>query len=90
VGANEDNAGIKLIVSAAAGKTLARISGRDREALLDKAAAPYAAHPTATPLRGHHDLVRLRQGDGRGICRADRAADTVILETVAHRREVYR
>jgi mRNA-degrading endonuclease RelE of RelBE toxin-antitoxin system len=73
---------------------LSRMPRRDRDALLDKAeafaAAPYAVHPSATPLRGHRDLVRLLQGDWRGICRVDRAADTVVLETVAHRREVYR
>ena len=67
---------------------------RDREALLDKvelfAAAPDASHVAAKPLRGYRDLVRLRQGDWRGICRVDRAADTIVLETVAHRREVYR
>jgi mRNA-degrading endonuclease RelE of RelBE toxin-antitoxin system len=92
--ATGDNADIKLIVSSAASKALARIPRRDREALLDKAevfaAAPYAVHPAATPLRGGQDLVRLRQGDWRCVCRVDRAADTIVLETVAHRREVYR
>jgi mRNA-degrading endonuclease RelE of RelBE toxin-antitoxin system len=62
--------------------------------LLDKAeafaAAPFAVHPAATPLRGQPDVIRLRQGDWRGICRVDRAADTIVLETVAHRREAYR
>jgi mRNA-degrading endonuclease RelE of RelBE toxin-antitoxin system len=65
-----------------------------REALLDKveafAATPYAGHPATIPLRRDQDLVRLRQGDWRWICRVDRAADTVVLETVAHRREVCR
>jgi mRNA-degrading endonuclease RelE of RelBE toxin-antitoxin system len=92
--ARGDNTGIKLIVSSGASKALARIPRREREALLDKAeafaAAPDAVHPTAMPLRGRRDLIRLRQGDWRGICRVDRAADTVVLETVAHRREVYR
>jgi len=89
-----DNADIKLIVSSAASKALARIPRPDREALLDKAeafaAAPHAVHSAAMPMRGREDLVRLRQGDWRGICRVDRNADTVVLETVAHRREVYR
>ena len=89
-----DNPGIKLIVSSAASKALARMPRRDREALLDKAeafaTAPHAVHPAAMPMRGRQDLVRLRQGDWRGICRMDRIADTVVLETVAHRREVYR
>ncbi|HEX4617854.1 MAG TPA: hypothetical protein VH230_18300 [Stellaceae bacterium] len=92
--AEDDSAGIKLIVSSAAAKALAGVPRRDREALLDKAeafaAAPYAVHPSATPLRRRRDLARLRQGDWRAIWRVDRAADTIVLETVAHRREVYR
>ena len=92
--AGEDDVGIKLIVTGAASKTLARIPRREREALLDKAeafaAAPLAVNPAATPLRGQPDVIRLRQGDWRGICRVDRSADTIVLETVAHRREAYR
>jgi mRNA-degrading endonuclease RelE of RelBE toxin-antitoxin system len=92
VTAASNNAGIKLIVSSDASKNLARIPRRDREALLDKAeafaAAPYAVHPAATPLRGGQDLVRLRHGDWRGICRVDRATDSIVLETFTHRREV--
>ncbi|HEX3521741.1 MAG TPA: type II toxin-antitoxin system RelE/ParE family toxin [Stellaceae bacterium] len=92
--AGEDDVGIKLIVTRAASKTLARIPRRQREALLDKAeafaAAPFAVQPAATPMRGQPDVIRLRQGDWRGICRVDRAADTIVLETVAHRREAYR
>ena len=90
----DDDGDIKLIVTRAALKVLARIPRREREALLDKAeafaAAPFAAHPAATPLRGQPDVIRLRQGDWRGICRVDRTADTIVLETVAHRREAYR
>jgi mRNA interferase RelE/StbE len=67
---------------------------RGREALLDKveafAVAPFTANPAARPLRGHSDVVRLRHGDWRAVCRLDRATDTVILERVAHRREIYR
>src|SRR4051794_25110332 len=85
--AGEDDVGIKLIVTRIASKTLARIPMREREALLDKAeafaAAPFAVHPAATPLRGQPDAIRLRQGDWRAICRVDRAADTIVLEMVA-------
>src|ERR1700736_3348415 len=88
----DDN--IKLIVTRVASKVLARIPRREREALLDKAeafaAAPFAAHPAATPLRGQPDVIRLRQGDWRGISRVDRAADTIVIETDAHRSEAYR
>ena len=90
----DDDGDINLIVTRVASKVLARIPRREREALLDKAeafaAAPFAAHPAATPLRGQPDVIRLRQGDWRGICRVDRAADTIVLETVAHRSEAYR
>jgi mRNA-degrading endonuclease RelE of RelBE toxin-antitoxin system len=89
-----DDGDIKLIVTRAASKALARIPRREREALLDRAeafaAAPFAAHPAATPLRGQSDAIRLRLGDWRGICRVDRTADTIVLETVAHRSEEYR
>jgi mRNA-degrading endonuclease RelE of RelBE toxin-antitoxin system len=92
--ATGDDGDIKLIVTRAASRALAGIPRRDREALLDKAeafaAAPFAAHPAASPLRGQPDVIRLRQGDWRGICRVDRVADTIVLETVAHRREAYR
>jgi mRNA-degrading endonuclease RelE of RelBE toxin-antitoxin system len=92
--ATSDDGDIKLIVTRAASKALAGILRREREALLDKAeafaAAPFAAHPAASPPRGQPDVIRLRQGDWRGICRVDRIADTIVLETVAHRREAYR
>jgi mRNA-degrading endonuclease RelE of RelBE toxin-antitoxin system len=90
----DDDGDIKLIVTRAASKALAGMPRREREALLDKAEAfattPFAAHPAATPLRGRPDVIRLRQGDWRGICRVDRAADTIVLETVAHRSEACR
>ena len=89
-----DDGDIKLLVTRAASKALAGMPRREREALLDKAeafaVAPFAAHPAASPLRGQPDVIRLRQGDWRGICRVDRIADTIVLETVAHRREAYR
>ena len=92
--ANVDDSGIKLIVARAASKALARMPRRERDALLDKAeafaAAPFAVHPAATSLRGQPDVIRLRHGDWRGICRVDRTADTIVLEMVAHRREAYR
>ena len=92
--ANVDDGDIKLIVTRAASEALAAMPRRERPALLDKAeafaAAPFAAHSAATPLRGQPDVIRLRQGDWRGICRVDRTADTIVLETVAHRSEAYR
>ena len=85
---------MRLIVAAGAAKDLAALPARDRRALFARveafAADPFAAHPAARPLRGHEDRIRLRHGDWRAICRVDRAAETVILERVEHRREVYR
>jgi mRNA-degrading endonuclease RelE of RelBE toxin-antitoxin system len=92
--ASGDDGEIKLIITRAASKALAGMPRREREALLDKAgafaAAPFAVHPAAAPLRGRPHVIRLRQGDWRGICRIDRATDTIVLETVAHRREASR
>lgn len=71
-------------------RDLAALPIRDRRALFLRveafAADPFAAHSAARPLRGHEDRIRVRHGDWR----ADRAAATVILECVAHRREAYR
>jgi mRNA-degrading endonuclease RelE of RelBE toxin-antitoxin system len=85
---------VRLIVSPVAAKDLAALPGRDRRALFAKveafAAAPFATYPAARPLRGHENRIRVRQGNWRAVCRIDRAADTVILERVEHRREIYR
>ena len=67
---------------------------RDRRALIEKAksfaADPFGPHPWARPLRGAADLVRLRQGEWRAICRVSRDRETVTLDRVVHRREAYR
>jgi mRNA interferase RelE/StbE len=85
---------MRLIVSPAAAKELATLPARDRTALIEKAKAfaadPFGSHLWARPLRGVDDLVRLRQGEWRAICRVSRDRETVTLDRVAHRREVYR
>jgi len=53
------------------------------------ASDPFAPHPWAMPLRGAPDRIRIRQGDLRGIMLVVRSTETVVLERVAHRREVY-
>jgi mRNA-degrading endonuclease RelE of RelBE toxin-antitoxin system len=89
-----DDASLRLIVSAAAAKDLAALPGRDRRLLFGRveafAADPLAKHPAVRPMRGHEDRIRVRHGDWRAVCRIDRAAATVTLERVAHRREIYR
>lgn len=92
--ASGDDASLRLTVSLLAAKELAALPGRDRRALFGKievfAADPFETHPAARPMRGHEDRIRVRHGDWRAVCRIDRAAATVTLEHVAHRREIYR
>ena len=81
-------------MSPAAVKEMAILSQRDRDSLVAKAEAfasdPVAPHPWASPLRGMADRIRIRQGNFRGIMLILRSQETVVLERVAHRREVYR
>jgi mRNA-degrading endonuclease RelE of RelBE toxin-antitoxin system len=83
-----------LVVAPAAVKQLALLPRRERKAMIARAeifaADPFAAHPWAAPLSGASDRVRIRQGDWRCVLLVSRALGTVILERVAHRREVYR
>ncbi len=85
---------MKLVVSPTAAKEMVVMPGRDRDALIAKAEAfaadPFAPHSWAVPLSGEHDRIRIRQGDWRGVVLILRTRDTVILERVGHRREVYR
>ena len=81
-------------MSPSAAKGLIILPRRDRDALLGKAARfaadPFAPHSWATALRGSNDRFRIRQGDWRGVMLILRERDAIILERVAHRREVYR
>ena len=84
---------MRLILSRGAQNGLFGMSRRDRQRMFTKleafAAEPFAPHPWATRLQGE-DRVRIRQGDWRGVLLIVREHDTVILERVGHRREVYR
>ena len=83
-----------LIVPPAIVKALRVIGARDRQALLHKAwtfaADPFARHAWARPLTGQPNVVRIRQGDWRMVCRIERDEQTVVVDAVAHRREIYR
>jgi mRNA-degrading endonuclease RelE of RelBE toxin-antitoxin system len=85
---------MQLVVSPMALREMASLTRRDRDALIGKAEAfaaePFAAHSWASPLRGMVDRVRIRQGDWRAVLLVLRAQDTVVMERVRHRREVYR
>jgi mRNA interferase RelE/StbE len=84
---------MRLVVSRDAREGLGNMTMRDRRRLVAKLAAfaadPFAPHPWATRLQGE-DRVRIRQGDWRGVLLIVREHDTVVLERVGHRREVYR
>jgi mRNA-degrading endonuclease RelE of RelBE toxin-antitoxin system len=85
---------VRLIFSRVAAKELAGLPSRDRAALLQKlrdfAAAPFADHPWALPMRGHRNAVRVRHGDWRAVCRIDRDRDLLAIEFVANRKDAYR
>lgn len=82
------------IFQPAAVKALAALPKKDRANLLLKleqfAADPFALHPSAKPLKGQPQAVRIRQGDWRAVCRIARANETVIIEAIGNRREIYR
>ena len=85
---------MRLLVQPGAIRQLVSLPKRDRERLIAKAeefaADPFAPHPWARPLEGQPDRVRIRQGDWRGVALIVRPRDTVLLESVGHRREAYR
>lgn len=66
----------------------------DARGLMDKlnrfAADPFGRHPSAEPLKGKADRVRLRQGDWRAVVLVAPAQDTVVVERIERRKEVYR
>jgi mRNA-degrading endonuclease RelE of RelBE toxin-antitoxin system len=78
--------------SAAAVRVLRDIPAKDAAALRDKleavAAAPFAAHPWAKRLSSGG--YRVRHGDWRAIYAIDRQAQAIVVDLIAHRREVYR
>jgi mRNA interferase RelE/StbE len=84
---------MKLLVSAAALKTMSKMPRHDANALRTKlmtfAADPFGAHSWAKHLVGMTG-VRIRHGDWRAICEVNDTALVVTVVKVGHRREVYR
>ena len=84
---------MKLIVSPAALRSLGLLPKKDAAALLTKlekvAADPFGAHPWATRLQGSSGY-RCRHGDWWAVYRIDTAEQTVIVEAVGNRKEIYR
>jgi mRNA-degrading endonuclease RelE of RelBE toxin-antitoxin system len=71
---------------------LAKVPERDRRrivaALEEVAADPTRRLPFVTELRGKSGVWRLRKGDWRAVFRW--VAGDVVLDRVAHRKDVYR
>jgi len=83
---------VAVIIPPSVVKQLAGLPRGDAERLLERlhgiAAAPAERHPNVTPLRGEAGSYRLRQGRWRVVFSIEDG--DVILDRVAHRREVYR
>lgn len=60
------------------------------EKIAQLAADPFAPFSAASPLKGSPQTVRIRHRQWRAVCRIDRAAETVVVEAIVNRREVYR
>ncbi len=73
-------------------KQLAAMPKADARRLLDRlqkiADAPDKLHPNVVPLVGEASVFRVRQGDWRAVFSMDEG--DVIVDRIAHRREVYR
>ena len=81
-----------LIISARVFKQLANVPKADSRRLLERleaiALVPEAHHSGVTALTGEEDAYRVRQGDWRAVFRIEDG--DVIVDRIAHRREVYR
>ena len=73
-------------------KQLAAMPKADARRLLDRleriADAPEKLHPNVVPLAGEPGVFRVRQGNWRAVFSIEEG--DVIVDRVAHRREVYR
>jgi mRNA-degrading endonuclease RelE of RelBE toxin-antitoxin system len=81
-----------LLIPPAVFKQLAAMPKADARRLLARlekiAAAPRAPHPNVVQLVGEPGVFRVRQGDWRAVVSLEEG--DLIVDRVAHRREVYR
>jgi mRNA interferase RelE/StbE len=81
-----------LLIPPAVFKQLAAVPKADARRLLARlekiAEAPHASHPNVVQLAGEQGVFRVRQGDWRAVFSLEEG--DVIVDRVAHRREVYR
>jgi mRNA interferase RelE/StbE len=83
---------VALIIPPSVAKQLAGLPRTEAVRLLARlqqiAAAPDRRHPSVVPLSGEPGAYRLRQGQWRAVFSVEDG--DVILDRIAHRREVYR
>ena len=81
-----------LLIPPAVFKQLGAMPKADARRLLDRlekiADAPEKAHPNVVPLVVESGVFRVRQGNWRAVFSIEEG--DVIVDRVAHRREVYR
>jgi len=81
-----------LLIPPRAFKQLAAMPKADARRLLSRleenASEPEKLHPNVIPLGGESGVFRVRQGDWRAVFSVEKG--DVIVDRVAHRREVYR
>ena len=81
-----------LLIPPAVFKQLGAMPKADARRLLDRlgkiADAPEKPHPNVVPLVGEPCVFRVRQGNWRAVFSIEEG--DVIVDRVAHRREVYR
>jgi len=84
---------MQLIFSPNATRAMMAMPKKDAAAMMKRlqaiAEAPFGMHAGVQRMKGGV-AFRVRQGDWRAVYRVDRATQQVIVDTVGHRREVYR
>ena len=85
---------MRLVLTRAAQRGLARISPKLRAALIERLEAiaerPFAKHRNVERIKGEPDAFRLRQGNWRAKYRVEREADEMRVLVVEPRGSVYR
>jgi mRNA interferase RelE/StbE len=85
---------MKLLIAKSAQKTLALLQPKLAAALIKEmmaiAAEPFGHHPNAKRMKGGEAEYRLRHGDWRVLYRLDREADTMFVNAIDTRGDIYK
>jgi mRNA-degrading endonuclease RelE of RelBE toxin-antitoxin system len=85
---------MRLIVGKAALRALGTMPTKIALSMMERlrriSADPFTSQPNVERIQGVKDGFRLRQGDWRALYRIDRERDEMLVDRIAHRREVYR